>query len=179
MPIDVGANYKISPTSQLWVKLGHGNTGPTSPEILVASSLAGSLNKFNLGLENSDYGLRHTFTLPSHRPRSPGVSKGQPGESHRLQDVRSGNPVRSFLPTNSPDEKFKTAPMSPVRQPIAKNLLLEGDVVYSIFTTLSPPLCDSATPNGQETDVDSATRDTVRWARTAWAAAGHGVSIRA
>jgi Flp pilus assembly protein TadD len=75
--LDLGANYKINPENQLWVKGGKGSQDNSVNGALVSASLAGSLNNlfatsifkpdgtldaFSSSIDQDDVQLRHSFT---------------------------------------------------------------------------------------------------------------------
>jgi len=131
--VDIGANYKFSPTSQLWIKLGQGNTDSRASDVFIGSSLIGTRQRYHLGLGNEDYELRHTMTLAGSQTE---ITWGVEGARQKNPlDARSLDPIddTNFIFTNDSITDTSTNVYVAVRQPFGDALLLEGDAFYQHY----------------------------------------------
>jgi tetratricopeptide (TPR) repeat protein len=155
---DIGASYKFSPTSQLWVKVGNGSSQVNTMTEIVTSALAGSLENFNNNLDNTDYALRHTMTLPSLMEITWGIEGATQRNPVDFRTLQPNNPL-SFIYTNQVTGYTSTDAYVSVRQPFAQSLLLEGDLFYQHNHEHNYYTFGFSDMNGNEVPVSFATKD--------------------
>jgi Flp pilus assembly protein TadD len=129
---DLGMNYKFSPVSQLWLKVGLGSSQTTSDIPFAGGPLVGSRSRYKIGLDNSDYALRHTFTLASQTE----ITWGIEGAAQRNPvDLKLLDPTLDsiFLYTSQATTDSSTNGYVAIRQPFGANVLLDGALFYQRY----------------------------------------------
>jgi Tfp pilus assembly protein PilF len=155
---DVGASYKFSPTSQLWVKVGNGSTQANSSIPVIGGGLAGVLENFTNNLNNTDYSLRHTMTLPTLTEITWGIESATQRNPVDYRTEQPNDPL-SFIYTNQITSYSSTDAYLSVRQPFAQSLLLEGDLFYQHNHEHNYYTFGFSDMNGNEVPIGLSTRD--------------------
>lgn len=155
---DVGANYKFSPTSQLWVKVGSGSTQTLSTTQFIGSALAGSPEAYSIGLDNSDYAIRHTFTLPSLTEITWGIEGATQRNPYDFRIEQPDDPT-SFIYTNQKTDFSSTDAYVSIRQPFAQSALVEGGLFYEHGRGHNYYTFGFSDVSGNESPITSSTKD--------------------
>ena len=155
---DVGFNYKFSPVSQLWVKAGQGNNNTNVTGNAVSGFFAGSLYTYGLGIDNDDYGLRHTMTLASQTEITWGAEGARQRSPIKFKIVDALDPTIFTYTSESTGDDSTNGYVS-VRHPVSRNLLLQGDIFYQHYHKHFNHQFGFSSATGQEIPINSATRD--------------------
>jgi tetratricopeptide (TPR) repeat protein len=155
---DFGASYKFSPTSQLWFKLGSGSTQTRTFNPFIGPGLTGTLQRYVIGLDNTDYALRHTMTLASNTEITWGIEGAGQRNPYDFKILQPNDP-NSFVFTHQTSNFDSTDAYVSVRQPVGQGLLLEGDLFYQHNHEHNYYTFGLNDSNGVEDPISFSTRD--------------------
>ena len=157
--LDLGAHYKFSPVSQLWVKVGRGNNTTDITSNIVSGFFVGTLAKYALGTDNDEFGFRHTMTLESQTEITWGAESARQRNPIKFRIVDTLDPTSFTFNSDATNDDSAGAYLS-VRKPVMQNFLMQGDLYYQHYRKTYDHTFgfSDLSGNSQEIVVDSATR---------------------
>lgn len=128
--IDMGANYRFSPQSQAWLKIGTGNESSTSTTPTITN-----VSNFTTKPNQSDIQFRHTFAANERNEVSWGAEYGKLDKTNTYIEylpIRPGFGLSNIL--NEHDQDHSNDIWLSDRFHASERLNLQGDLAYQHYT---------------------------------------------